>query len=184
MDATRFDQFGHWAGEVRYPDGGIRVEPALCHGTKDRSWGVRNFGKAANTGAPQPPSSLFFIWAPLFWEDHISHALSFEGARGEALAREGLTAPLYKSTAEVPARPATPPGTRSGESSRALSCESAGWARRRWCGHGRSDRSDPPRRGRSGACRAPGITGKFSPRRSRGCPKASGALPQSILFRP
>ena len=29
-----------------------------------------------------------------------------------------------------------------------------------------------------------GITGKFSPRCSRGCPEASGALPQSILFRP
>ncbi|HBD12697.1 MAG TPA: hypothetical protein DCZ13_11155 [Porticoccaceae bacterium] len=102
MDATRFDQFGHWEGEIRYPDGDIQVKPELCHGTKDRSWGVRNFGKSAHAGAPQPPSSLFFIWAPLFWEDHISHALSFEGPSGEALAREALTAPLYKSTDEVP----------------------------------------------------------------------------------
>lgn len=102
MDATRFDQFGQWEGEIRYPDGDIQVKPQLCHGTKDRSWGVRNFGKSAHAGAPQPPSSLFFIWAPLFWEDHISHALSFEGPSGEALAREALTAPLYTSTDEVP----------------------------------------------------------------------------------
>jgi len=40
--------------------------------------------------------------APLFWEDHISQALSFEGAQSQALAREALTAPLYKTTAEAP----------------------------------------------------------------------------------
>jgi hypothetical protein len=102
MDATRFDQFGVWSGEVRYPDGSIQVKPELCHGTKDRSWGVRNFGKSGPVGAPRPPASFFFIWAPLFWEDHVSHALSFEGANGEALAREALTAPLYKTTADVP----------------------------------------------------------------------------------
>ncbi|MFZ5654179.1 MAG: hypothetical protein ACOY42_07265 [Pseudomonadota bacterium] len=102
MDATRFDQFGHWSGEIHYPEGRIQVSPESCHGTKDRSWGVRNLGKAPPVGAPRPPSSLFFIWAPLFWEDHVSHALSFEGPNGEILAREGLVAPLYESAAQVP----------------------------------------------------------------------------------
>ncbi|RLA45930.1 MAG: hypothetical protein DRR06_06140 [Gammaproteobacteria bacterium] len=102
MDATRFDQFGEWSGEVNYPDGKIRVEAAQCHGTKDRSWGVRNLGKSGPVGAPQPPSSFFLLWAPLFWDDHVSLAIFFEGSSGEGLCREGLTAPLYPSTAEVP----------------------------------------------------------------------------------
>ena len=36
MDATRFDQFGYWSGVVTHPDGEIKVDEAVCHGTKDR----------------------------------------------------------------------------------------------------------------------------------------------------
>lgn len=103
MDATRFDQFGRWSGWVKGPDGeDIVVDPAVCLGTKDRSWGVRTVGEPESGGAPNTPGSFFFLWAPLFWEDHISHAIFFDGARGEALVREGFTAPLYGAEAEVP----------------------------------------------------------------------------------
>jgi hypothetical protein len=103
MDATRFDQFGRWSGVVRHPEGEIRVDPEICLGTKDRSWGVRGVGEPESGGAP--PTRLpgaFFLWAPLFWDDHISHAIFFDGLRGEALVREGIVAPLYASEAEVP----------------------------------------------------------------------------------
>ncbi|MFI4975531.1 MAG: hypothetical protein ACHP84_13405 [Caulobacterales bacterium] len=102
MDATRFDQFGRWSGFVRHPDGTIVVDPATCHGTKDRSWGVRRVGEPEQGGAPVHPGGAFFLWAPLFWDDHISHAIFFDGQRGEALVREGIQAPLYASEAEVP----------------------------------------------------------------------------------
>lgn len=102
MDATRFDQFGRWSGTVRHPDGEIRVEEASCHGTKDRSWGVRSVGEPESGGAPVQRNGICFVWAPLFWEDHISHAIFFDGPKGEALVREGLTAPLYSSEAEIP----------------------------------------------------------------------------------
>ena len=102
MDATRFDQFGRWSGEVRHPDGGFRVDEEICYGTKDRSWGVRGVGEREVGGAPVPPNGAFFLWAPLFWEDHISHAIFFDGARGEALVREGIEAPLYPTEATVP----------------------------------------------------------------------------------
>jgi hypothetical protein len=102
MDATRFDQFGQWAGHITYPDGNIKVEPAVCHGTKDRSWGNRNVGEPETGGAPQTPGGAFFLWAPLFWEDHISHAIFFDGMRGEPLHREALTARLYPQPADVP----------------------------------------------------------------------------------
>ncbi len=51
---------------------------------------------------PQQPEGAFFLWAPLVWDDHISHAIFFDGPRGEALVREGIVAPLYASEAEVP----------------------------------------------------------------------------------
>lgn len=102
MDATRFDQFGRWSGWVSSPDGRIEVKDSVCHGTKDRSWGVRGVGERETGGAPAIPGGAFFLWAPLFWDDHISHAIFFDGQKGEALVREGFVAPLYASEAEVP----------------------------------------------------------------------------------
>jgi hypothetical protein len=102
MDATRFDQFGRWSGWVKHPEGTIRVDDSVCHGTKDRSWGVRGVGEPESGGAPLTRTpSAFFLWAPLFWDDHISHAIFFDGPRGEALIREGIIAPLYPSEAAV-----------------------------------------------------------------------------------
>ena len=108
MDATRFAQFGAWSGAVRTPDGDIAVHEAECRATKDRSWGVRAVGEPEVGGAPQAPGSFFFLWAPLFWQghargDHVSHAIFFDGPRGEALVREALTAPLHANAGAVPA---------------------------------------------------------------------------------
>ena len=33
------------------------------------------------------PGGICFVWAPLFWDDHISHAIFFDGQKGEALVR-------------------------------------------------------------------------------------------------
>ena len=42
------------------------------------------------------------MWAPLFWEDHVSHAIFFDGQDGTPLVREALTAPLHDSEAAIP----------------------------------------------------------------------------------
>jgi hypothetical protein len=102
MDATRFDQFGRWSGTVVHPDGEFVVDEANWRGTKDRSWGVRTVGERV-PGAPGPLPQAFFLWAPLHWDDHVTHAIFFDGARGEALVREGLEAPAFTTEAEVPA---------------------------------------------------------------------------------
>ena len=102
MDATRFAQFGVWSGTVRTPDGDIAVDERECRATKDRSWGLRTVGEPDVGGAPQAPDSFFFLWAPLFWQDHVSHAIFFDGPGGEALVRESLTAPLYSEEGAVP----------------------------------------------------------------------------------
>lgn len=100
MDATRFAQFGRWSGALEHPDGTLQVED--WRGTKDRSWGVRRVGERVPIGAPVRPGSFFFLWAPLQWEDHITHAVFFDGPKGEALVREGLTSPLYDSEEAIP----------------------------------------------------------------------------------
>ena len=102
MDATRFDQFGRWSGWVKHPDGHIDVQADVCNGTKDRSWGVRGVGEPESGGAPAMPKGICFLWAPLFWDDHISHAIFFDGQDGEALVREGIIAPLYPTEEAVP----------------------------------------------------------------------------------
>jgi len=102
MDATRFAQFGRWSGTVSTPDGEFAVDEHAWRGTKDRSWGVRGVGERITLGAPVRPEGAFFLWAPLQWDDHISHAVFFDGMKGEALVREGLTSPLYASEAEIP----------------------------------------------------------------------------------
>ncbi len=103
MDATRFAQFGRWSGTVSHPDGEYTVDELEWRGTKDRSWGVRGVGERVPIGAPQWPRSFFFLWAPLQWDDHVTHAVFFDGPNGEVLVREGLTSPLYGSEAEIPA---------------------------------------------------------------------------------
>ena len=102
MDATRFDQFGRWSGVVHHPDGTFNVGDDTWRGTKDRSWGVRRVGEPETGGAPVMPKGLFFLWAPLVWDDHVSHAIFFDGPDGEALVREGIEAPLYASEADIP----------------------------------------------------------------------------------
>lgn len=102
MDATRFDQFGRWTGTIIDPDGEITVDDWF--GTKDRSWGIRNLGPQA-PAAPGPLPQICFIWAPLFWDDHVSHAIFFDGPNGEPLIREALTAPLFESADAVPDSP-------------------------------------------------------------------------------
>ena len=106
MDATRFARFGTWEGAVHTPDGDLSIEPELCRGTKDRSWGVRGVGEPEQAGAPAapgaPPGGAFFLWAPLFWPDHATHAMFFDGTRGEPPVREALRVPLYSAEDDVP----------------------------------------------------------------------------------
>lgn len=102
MDATRFDQFGRWEGVINHPDGELIIREDNCMGTKDRSWGVRGVGEAETGGAPKTGQGICFLWTPLVWDDHVTHAIFFDGPNGEPLVREGLVAPLYATESDVP----------------------------------------------------------------------------------
>jgi hypothetical protein len=101
-DSTRFTQFGRWRGTIRHPDGEIVVDETVCRATKDRSWGIRMLGEPEG-GAPPASgrSGMFFVWAPLFWDDHVTHALIYDDSDGNPIQRAGMTAPLYANPADI-----------------------------------------------------------------------------------
>lgn len=101
MDATRYDQFGRWSGWVRTPEGEIVVDESVCFGIKDRSWGVRRYGEPEPVG-PLGTHRPLFLWTPIFWDDHVSHAIFFDDRSGFPLVREALEAPLYPDVQAVP----------------------------------------------------------------------------------
>ena len=103
LDATRFAQFGRWRGRIRYAGREVPVEPERVYATKDRSWGLRPVGEPEAGGAP--PLSLpqvFFVWAPIHWQDRCTHLLSFENASGTAWHQGGMIVPAYASPDELP----------------------------------------------------------------------------------
>jgi hypothetical protein len=103
MDSTRFTQFGRWQGEIGYGGKRVAVDSARVLGTKDRSWGVRPIGPGDPAGAPpQKPPQIFFLWAPLQWQDRCSHLICFEYPDGRRWHEEGMVLPAYASPEEIP----------------------------------------------------------------------------------
>ena len=103
MDATRFGQFGSWQGRVRYAGQTLAIDPARVCATKDRSWGVRPLGDPAPSGAP--PTQLpqvFFLWAPLHWQDRCTYFGVFEDGTGHAWHQDGMIVPAHDSPDAIP----------------------------------------------------------------------------------
>ena len=101
MDVTRFTQFGRWEGELRVDGERIVIDPARVHGIRDRSWGRRHVGEP-DAGVPEPAREIFFLWAPLIWDDAATLAVFFENSHGHALHAEAKSVPLHGSTDAVP----------------------------------------------------------------------------------
>jgi hypothetical protein len=103
MDATRFNQWGFWKGEIRYAGQTLRIDPARVYGTKDRSWGVRPVGDPDPGGAPSlARPQIFFLWAPLHWRDRCTHMGIFENEHGEPWHWDGMIVPAYDDPAKIP----------------------------------------------------------------------------------
>jgi hypothetical protein len=81
MDSTRMTQWGTWSGHINAAGTPIAID--RVSGTKDRSWGVRPVGPQI-TGAPELTlPQVFFLWAPINWDDCCTHFLCFERANGD-----------------------------------------------------------------------------------------------------
>jgi len=103
MDASRFNQFGHWQGELRFAGETLTVDPARVFGTKDRSWGIRPVGDPASPGAPPTEApGVSFVWSPIHWPDRCTHLCAFDDAAGWPIHFDGMICPVYASPGEIP----------------------------------------------------------------------------------
>ena len=111
MDATRFAQMGTWRGKICYAGCELAIDPARVLGTKDRSWGIRPVGEREVGGAPATKlPQLFFLWAPIHWDDHCTHLGLFEDETGFKWHQDAVVIPAYASVNEIPG--VTDPNTR------------------------------------------------------------------------
>jgi hypothetical protein len=88
MDATRFDQFGRWSASSLILTARSRSMTPCASAPKTVHGACAVSANRRARGAPVRPGGICFIWAPLFWDDHITHAIFFDGSKGEALVRE------------------------------------------------------------------------------------------------
>ncbi|MFQ5416061.1 MAG: hypothetical protein ACE5FL_03320, partial [Myxococcota bacterium] len=103
MDATRFAQFGSWNGRIAYDGHELSIVPERVRATKDRSWGIRIVGEPEAGGAPlHSLPQVFFLWAPIHWDDHCTHFGLFEDATGYTWHQQGAVAPAYDDPSDIP----------------------------------------------------------------------------------
>jgi len=102
MEATRFNQFGYWEGELRCDGTTVAIDPSRVFGTKDRSWGIRPVGDPAPPGAPPEHGGVFFLWAPLHWPDRVTHMGLFENEHGVPWHFDGMKCPVYDDPEKIP----------------------------------------------------------------------------------
>jgi len=102
MDTTRFTQLGRWSGWIDIAGRRIELDAATTKGTKDRSWGLRPLAGGDTRGAPRPRGGLFFLWAPLHFDDFGIHYQLFEDHLGRTLFSVGAQLPLYPTADAVP----------------------------------------------------------------------------------
>ncbi|WP_310961580.1 hypothetical protein [Nocardioides terrisoli] len=69
--AQRFAQLGTWAGSITVGDRRIDVTPAVWHGTRDRSWGIRPVGDADPAGrdADSPLEGFWWLYCPMQFDE-------------------------------------------------------------------------------------------------------------------
>jgi hypothetical protein len=97
MDSTRLTQWGGWSGTIDAGGEHIEVDLAGTRGTKDRSWGVRPVGAPAPIAPQSTLPQIFFLWAPLQFDDCCTHFMVFERGDGTPLVKSGAIVPVLPS---------------------------------------------------------------------------------------
>lgn len=100
MDATRATSLGTWSGALKVAGDRVKV-PKGMYGTKDRSWGLRPVADPAAAAPDRQLPQIFFLWAPLNFEDSCLHFMVFEDSDGVAWARTGAVLPLLGKGSSV-----------------------------------------------------------------------------------
>ena len=93
FDYTRMTQFGHWSGWIEVDGVRHTIDAATTFGSRDRSWGVRPIGPAAELGAPVGERQFYWLWAPLNFATFATHFDVNEYASGERWHQTGFVVP-------------------------------------------------------------------------------------------
>jgi hypothetical protein len=81
-DHTRLTQWGTWEGTIVVDDVELVVDPTDVTGARDRSWGVRPVGEQLAHQRPTRIPSVFWLWAPLHFDDWFTHLALHENPDG------------------------------------------------------------------------------------------------------
>lgn len=100
IDQTRFMQYGRWIGWIEV-DGRRRTlaDGAAC-GLRDKSWGIRLIGEQHVT--QRRGGQIFWMNVVMRIENRFCVIRTLDHADGTSHEREGYSAPLYATAAEVP----------------------------------------------------------------------------------
>ena len=94
MDYTRLTQWGTWEGTITVAGRTIDVRADATFGVRDRSWGVRGIGVQAPTNFPPQAPEVFWLWAPLHFDDLCTHLALFEHSDGSRWMQSALVVPI------------------------------------------------------------------------------------------
>ncbi|MBU3700997.1 MAG: hypothetical protein FGM58_02990 [Acidimicrobiia bacterium] len=94
MDYTRLTQWGTWEGTITVAGRTIEVRAESTFGVRDRSWGVRGVGVQAPTNFPPSATQVFWLWAPLHFDDMCTHLAMFEREDGTRWMESALVVPV------------------------------------------------------------------------------------------
>ena len=101
MDATRFTQFGSWSGRLRVDGRHVEVDDDEILGCRDRSWGVRPVGERPAVAPPAPPPQIYWIWAPLHFDDHCFLLGTFQDEAGRPWHEHAASVPTWASQVDA-----------------------------------------------------------------------------------
>jgi hypothetical protein len=97
-DHTRMTQWGTWEGTVWYDDVEISVDPEQTVATRDRSWGTRPVGTPLPTNRLQDMPQVFWLWAPIHFDDLCTHLALHEHTDGERWLETAMIVPRLATT--------------------------------------------------------------------------------------
>ncbi|MCE2390258.1 MAG: hypothetical protein J4G09_02105 [Proteobacteria bacterium] len=100
MHTKRFTQFGTWEGEITAGGRRQEVDPARVYATRDRSWGWRGVGEPEGGAPAQRAPQVFWLWAPIHWEDECTHYGLFEYPDGRRWKEFAQVIPAYPTDAD------------------------------------------------------------------------------------
>ena len=94
MDVTRFTQPGSWSGWIAVDGDRIELDGGSARGTRDRSWGIRGVGEAPGGAPATGIGQVFWMWAPLNFDDECVFVAIFDDADGTKPYQHSLIAPV------------------------------------------------------------------------------------------